>query len=182
MLAIRIPSFLRHPLALAPTCKRTQHWLDWWTQHPTRRSQKDERRLASCPIWIRWTFNCITCHPWSNRLRSTARSHITASPAWKSRNLRQRSCKNIPKHFKSSEVDAYLRKKISVILYETGLIWFIYSFIKYINSIFQQSIYWNESNSLPFIDDIKYISLSISNQQTFEWTWYIIELPVFPLL
>lgn len=46
----------------------------------------------------------ITCHPCNNKLRSTARSHITASPAWKSRKRQQRSRRKIPRHFKSSEV------------------------------------------------------------------------------
>lgn len=49
----------------------------------------------------------FTCHPCKRRLRSTARSHMTASPAWKSRSFLQRSCRNMPKHLRSSDVDAW---------------------------------------------------------------------------
>lgn len=52
-----------------------------------------------------------TCHPCNSRLRSTALSHMIASPAWKSRSLWQRSRKKIPKHLSSSEVDACKEKR-----------------------------------------------------------------------
>lgn len=51
-------------------------------------------------------FETITCQPCSSRLRSTALSHMTASPAWKSRSLQHRSRRKMPKHFNNSEVEA----------------------------------------------------------------------------
>lgn len=55
-----------------------------------------------------WTFNLSlhTCQPCRRRLLSTALNHIMASPAWKSRNLWQRSRRKIPKHFNNSDVEA----------------------------------------------------------------------------
>lgn len=50
----------------------------------------------------------LTCQPWSRRLLSTVLSHITASPAWKSLNRVHFLCRKTPRHFKSSDVEAWI--------------------------------------------------------------------------
>lgn len=74
---------------------------------------KSQLSLQIDDAWGSPEFRLITCQPCSNRLRSTARSHITASPAWKSRSLKQRSRKKMPKHFSNSDVEACKKEKRS---------------------------------------------------------------------
>lgn len=79
-----------------------------------------EMFVNSVSDWFPLSLACVirTCQPCNKRLRSTALSHMMASPAWKSRSFRQRSRRNMPKHFSSSEVDAckLLKEKKIVIL------------------------------------------------------------------
>lgn len=89
-------------------------WDEQWSTYPKQflwaSSHYYNQREWPNILWLIFQENSVfslTCHPWSSRLRSTARSHITASPAWKSRSFRHRSCRNIPKHFSSSDVEAW---------------------------------------------------------------------------
>ena len=50
---------------------------------------------------------CVTCHPWSRRLRSTILNHMTASAAWKLFNRRHRRKRKMPKQRSNSEVEAW---------------------------------------------------------------------------
>lgn len=70
------------------------HVLEWWfAMHEAAKNLFDDVKF-------------FTCQPCRRRLRSTALSHIIASPAWKSRNLWHRSRRKIPKHFNNSDVEA----------------------------------------------------------------------------
>lgn len=48
----------------------------------------------------------LTCHPCNNSDRSTVRSQMMASPAWKFFNLVHFLAKKSPKHRNNSDVDA----------------------------------------------------------------------------
>lgn len=101
-LAIPTHQFPLRRLILELTYIRTQHWLDWWMPRPRMWKERNDQH----DDFEKYLNESITCHPCSKRLLSTALNHMTASLAWKSFNFLQRSCKNIPKHFNNSEVDA----------------------------------------------------------------------------
>lgn len=50
----------------------------------------------------------LTCQPWRSKLLSTVLSHMTASPAWKSRSLVHLLCRNSPRHLSNSDVEAWI--------------------------------------------------------------------------
>lgn len=81
-----------------------------WTRNKPRSSWKLNQDQIGCTrrcgAMKSVSTSIITCQPWSSKLRSTALSHMTASPAWKSRSLQHRSRRKMPKHFNNSEVEA----------------------------------------------------------------------------